>query len=64
MTKPDPVKAAQVIKAITDHMDTPMFKESVNTSARYLFAKYQAYERAGFNAAQALELTAREVRQC
>ncbi|MBB6579611.1 hypothetical protein HNP33_003725 [Comamonas odontotermitis] len=58
----DEIKMAQEIKRITENMKKPAFIDLINIMANEKFAKFKAYQRAGFDARQALELVIREVR--
>ena len=54
------VQMAQAVRALTENMKRPVWIDMVNCIAREKFAKFQAYQRAGFDAKQALELVIRE----
>lgn len=54
------VKMAQVLKEWEDKMKQPAWLAMINLTAKEKFAKYQAYQRAGFDAKQALEMVIKE----
>ena len=58
----DDVKMAQEFKKIAENMKKPVWIDYLNIMASEKFAKFKAYQRAGFDAKQALELVIREAR--
>lgn len=60
MSQDKEVQMAQAIKTATENMKHPAWFDMLNLMAREKFAKFQAYQRVGFDAKQALELVIRE----
>ena len=56
----DDVKMAMAVKEVADNMKRPVWIEFIELVAREKFAKFKAYQKAGFDAKQALELVIRE----
>ena len=54
------VAMAQAVKTLGENMKRPVWLDFLNVMAREKFAKFQAYQRAGFDVKQALELVIRE----
>lgn len=55
----DQVKFAQALKAMQDEMKMPRYSDALRLNAMHQFARFQAFEKAGFDERQALELVIR-----
>ena len=56
----DLVKFAQALKGLQEEMKTPLFAERMRLVAEHHFARFMAFKKAGFSAAEALELVIRK----
>ena len=54
------MKIAQLVKQCEENMKRPAWLEMIQVVAKEKFIKYQAYQRAGFDARQSLELVIRD----
>lgn len=56
----DPVKFAQALKGLQEAMKAPSYVEHMRLVAEHHFARFMAFKKAGFSAAEALELVIRK----
>ena len=59
-TSSQEVLVAQALKAMQDEMKMPRYSDALRLNAMHQFARFQAFEKAGFDERQALELVIRK----